>query len=175
MTLRPIAVLLLVTQAAATDIQLTILQRMTDVRVSSEKCPDGRWLADKCVLDENWKVRSFPIPPSCLVHAPPVVPRVPPESPHANSRPLAGLESYQLTDDAISPFPPRVFAQTSSTRTHARIHAGHRREWSPGRKRVQRKALSLGNHPLSLQGIRMILSIRVRHSPLTAPAGACPA
>ena len=50
------ALLLLVAQAAATDIQLTILQRMTDARVSSEKCPAGRWLDEKCVLDENWKV-----------------------------------------------------------------------------------------------------------------------
>ena len=50
------ALLLLVAQAAATDIQLTILQRMTDARVSAEKCPAGRWLDEKCVLDENWKV-----------------------------------------------------------------------------------------------------------------------
>ena len=50
-----ITLLLLVAQAAATDIQLTILQRMTDARTSSEKCPAGRWLDEKCVLDENWK------------------------------------------------------------------------------------------------------------------------
>ena len=50
-----ITLLLLVAQAAATDIQLTILQRMTDARFSSEKCPAGRWLNEKCVVDENWK------------------------------------------------------------------------------------------------------------------------
>ena len=73
-----ITLLLLVAQAAATDIQLTILQRMTDARTSSEKCPAGRWLDEKCVLDENWKASTGEINGVLLCNATrPLCPGVP--------------------------------------------------------------------------------------------------
>ena len=57
--------------AQAADIRLTILQRMTDARVSKENCPDGRWKSGKCVQGTNWKVRrQYAPPPPQLIRPP---------------------------------------------------------------------------------------------------------